>query len=104
MGDDRCNRTRVVPHDGFPRNLLEWTTTAQSMVGAVSNPTRFYRRMVGGIILCIALTIVLRVGSQDFPWIAAPFLLAWVWAPSVARYVSLPAPKVRLEPLTDSDR
>jgi cyclic beta-1,2-glucan synthetase len=86
------------------RDLLEWTTTAQSTVGAVANPARFYRRMLGGIILCVALTIVLRVGAQGFPWIAAPFLLAWVWAPSVARYVSSPAPKVRFEPLTDSDR
>ncbi len=83
------------------RNLLEWMTTAQSKVGA-SKARTAYRR-AGGLIVCGA-TVILLASSHRFPWVAAPFLLAWGFAPLIARYVSRPAPVVRLEPLTESDR
>ncbi len=86
------------------RHLLEWTTSAQSLRGALSNPANFYRRMSGGILLCIVLAVLLLGSSRGPPWIALPFLLAWVWAPVVAHRVSLPAPPVRFAPLSAADR
>ncbi len=86
------------------RNLLEWTTTAQTTSGAASTRFSFYRRMSGGLLLSLAITLVLVAGAHVFPWIAAPFLLAWFCAPAIARRVSLLAPPARLESLTDSDR
>jgi cyclic beta-1,2-glucan synthetase len=86
------------------RNLLEWTTAAQSKIGASADSFNFYRRMYGGLLLCVGVATLLVGSAHGFPWIAAPFLLAWVWAPTIARYVSSPAPAVRLEPLTAADR
>jgi cyclic beta-1,2-glucan synthetase len=86
------------------RRLLEWTTTAQSKAGASSKSRNTYRRMAGGILLCVGIAVLLIATSHALPWIAAPFLLAWICAPAVARHVSEPAPAVRLEPLTGADR
>jgi cyclic beta-1,2-glucan synthetase len=86
------------------RNLLEWTASAQSKAGASSKSGSFYRWMYGGILLCVGIAALLIASSHRFPWIAGPFLLAWACAPAIARYVSTPAPAVRLEPLTGADR
>ena len=91
------------------RHLLEWTTTAQSKAGASSLTGVFYRSMAGGICVCIGVTVLLLAWSHAaptrvFPWLAVPLLLVWGFAPAIARYVSTPAPTVRLEPLTDADR
>jgi len=86
------------------RNLLEWTTAAQSKIGASSTGFGFYRRMSGGLLLCLAAFLLVFVPSHGLPWIAAALLLTWIGAPLVARYVSLPAREARLEPLTDADR
>ncbi|MEA3106582.1 MAG: cyclic beta,2-glucan synthetase [Gammaproteobacteria bacterium] len=86
------------------RHLLEWTATAQSKAGASSSWYGAYRRMGGGVLLCVAIATLLTASPHGFTWIAAPFLLAWICAPAVARRVSKPAPAVRLEPLTAADR
>jgi cyclic beta-1,2-glucan synthetase len=86
------------------RLLLEWTTSAQSKAGASLDPRTFYRRMAGGLAMCIAMAALLLGVTHSIPWAAAPFLLAWLCAPAIARYVSMPAPAVRLEPLTRADR
>ena len=86
------------------RHLLEWTTAAQSKVDAASGAGRFHRRMAGGVLLSTGVAVFLAVSPQGFPWIAAPFLLAWLCAPAVARYVSRSAPAVRVEALTGADR
>jgi cyclic beta-1,2-glucan synthetase len=86
------------------RNLLQWTTTAQSKVGTASGLRGYYRRMCGSVLLCAAAALIVAALTHGFPWIAAPFLLAWACAPAVARYASLPGPAYRVEPLTDADR
>jgi cyclic beta-1,2-glucan synthetase len=85
------------------RNLLEWTTTAQSKAGARSTPLGFYRRMSGGMLIVLVTALLLIVLGHGLPGIAAALLLAWGVAPAVARYVSLPAPIASLEPLTAAD-
>ena len=86
------------------RNLLEWTASAQSKAGASSRSGNFNRWMYGGTSLCLGIAALLAASSHRFPWMAGPFLLAWACAPAIARYVSTPAPAVRLEPLTGAER
>ena len=85
------------------RDLLEWTTAAQSKVGLSFALSGFYRRMSGGLLLVLAILLLLW-STGRMPWVAIPFLLAWACAPTVARYVSRPAPAMATEPLTAADR
>ncbi len=86
------------------RNLLQWTTTAQSNVGAASTIWGYYRRMSGSVLLVSSLTALLALKTHRIPWVAAPFLLAWLVAPLVARSVSNPARLPRRQALTHEDR
>jgi cyclic beta-1,2-glucan synthetase len=86
------------------RKLLEWTTTAQSKVGKSKSLPGFYRRMSGGILLVLALTLLLLVERHGVPWTAVPFLLAWLCAPMIARSVSRPARPAQREHLSAGDR
>jgi len=85
------------------RNLLEWTTAAQSKIRASSTVSDYYRRMSGGVLLVLSLTLFLLRETGGVPWIAVPLLLAWLCAPMVARAVSLPARTARRESLTADD-
>ncbi len=85
------------------RRLLEWTTTAQSKVGASRTLFAYYRRMSGSILFVSAAILGLIVAGRGLPLIAIPFLLAWAAAPMVARSVSRPARLGRREPLTAAD-
>jgi cyclic beta-1,2-glucan synthetase len=82
------------------RNLLEWTTAAQSKVHASSTMLGLYRSMSGGLLLTLTLILVLLVQGRGIPWMAVPFLLGWLCAPVVARFVSMPARVARREELT----
>jgi cyclic beta-1,2-glucan synthetase len=86
------------------RHLLEWTSTAQSKVGAMPNLKDFCRRMAGGTVLTFGSAALLAASARGMAWIAAPFLIAWTCAPAVARWVSRPGPRVRTVPLTEADR
>ncbi len=86
------------------RNLLEWTTTAQSNAQRTISVLGYYRRMYGGFLLALSVTLLLQLESRRIPWSAVPFLLAWLCAPIIARKVSLPAPSARRASLTADDR
>ena len=86
------------------RNLLQWTTTAQSKIRSSATVSGLYRRMSGGVLLVLSLTLLLLVEAHGIPWIAIPFLLAWLCAPIIARSVSLPARLARRKTLTLDDR
>lgn len=66
------------------RNLLEWTTAAQSAGGPRLNLPGFYRGMAGGT----ALGLLLALGAVAFApssWpVALPFALLWLGAPALA--------------------
>jgi len=85
------------------RKLLEWTTTAQSKIATSNSLAGSYRRMSGGILLVLALTLLL-VDRHRVPWMAVPLLLAWLCAPMIARSVSRPARPAQRENLSAGDR
>jgi len=85
------------------RNLLEWTTTAQSKIQSSSALSQSYRGMSGGILLALGLTLELLAERHGIPWFAVPFLAAWLCAPIVARSVSRPARLPARETLTADD-
>ncbi len=85
------------------RDLLEWTTTAQSKVGRSTTPFAYYRRMSVGVLLALALGLFLILLGHGIPLIAVPLLLAWVCAPMIARFVSRPSQRTRVEPLTPDE-
>jgi cyclic beta-1,2-glucan synthetase len=84
--------------------LLEWTTTAQSKIGASVSMPGFYRRMSGGILLVLGLALLLLVEGHGRPWIAVPCLLAWLCAPIIARSASRPARPAQRGNLNSEDR
>jgi cyclic beta-1,2-glucan synthetase len=86
------------------RHLLEWTTTAQSMTRSSSTLSGAYRRMSGGLLLVLGVTLFLLAETRGVPWIAVPLLLAWGCAPLVAHWISRPARLSRRETLTADDR
>ncbi|HSD42064.1 MAG TPA: glucoamylase family protein [Burkholderiales bacterium] len=71
------------------RHLLDWVTAAQATVGPRLDLAGFYRQMSGGVAIGIAAAIVVWwIGSDAWP-VAAPFVIAWLASPAVARWTSL---------------
>jgi len=71
------------------RHLLDWVTAAQATVGPRLDLAGFYRQMSGGVAIGIVAAIVVWwVGGDAWP-VAAPFVIAWIASPAVARWTSL---------------
>ena len=81
------------------RFLLEWTTSAQAKISASLGLASFFSRMSGGLLLAIALGVAIGFEFHEIPWIALISLSAWLFAPLIARGISLPAEKVGGETL-----
>ena len=86
------------------RNLLEWTSAAQTKAGLDLDLSRFYRRMAGGVAVAAITGVVVLALKPDAGWIAAPFLVLWLLGPVIARWVSLPRGGSGEQTLTASDR
>src|SRR4029077_18752400 len=86
------------------RRLLEWTTAAQAKSALSRSPTGVYRRLRAPLILAIASGALVGVLRPEHAAIAAPFVLAWVLSPLVARWVSRPPRPSTTETLSASDR
>ncbi|MGA3293525.1 MAG: glucoamylase family protein [Candidatus Acidiferrales bacterium] len=84
------------------RNLLEWVTAAQSKFAADLKLTATYRRMAGGIFVALASLAALAFGRRQAWAAAAPFILLWLAAPAVARWVSQ-RPALHAAPLSPAD-
>ncbi|MDY6948671.1 MAG: glucoamylase family protein, partial [Pseudomonadota bacterium] len=86
------------------RNLLEWTTAAQSQLASQLGVAGVYRRMSASVI--VALLAVLVVAESGFRslWVALPFVLLWIAAPAIARRISLSPEVAGRVPLSESDR
>src|SRR5450631_2014651 len=76
------------------RNLLQWTTSAQSKITASLSLGGFFRRMWPGWLLTMALAFGVVVAAHGMSWIALVCVSAWFFAPLIARGVSVPAEKV----------
>jgi len=84
--------------------LLEWVTAAQAEDAYTCNLAGMYRRMAGGIVLTVlAAGGIAAFGSYESWAAAAPFLLMWMAAPAVARWVSLPQQFARVGPVSPAD-
>ncbi len=70
------------------RNLLQWTSFAQSRAGAKSGLPAAYRLMAGGVGMTLAVAAALALSSHGMPPEALPWLVAWLAAPLVAERVS----------------
>ena len=84
--------------------LLEWVTAAQAEDAYTCNLVGMYRRMAGGIVLAVmAACGVALFGGYDSWAAAAPFILLWMAAPAVARWVSLPPRLTGAGPVLPAD-
>ncbi|HSG76023.1 MAG TPA: glucoamylase family protein [Burkholderiales bacterium] len=71
------------------RRLLDWVTAGQATVSPRLELPGFYRHMSGGVALGALAALALGwAGSEAWP-VAAPFVLAWLAAPAIARWTSL---------------
>ncbi len=78
------------------KNLLEWTTAAQSENENPHDQTSFLRLMWSAMLLAAAsFVLILWLRPSVLP-IAAPFLLAWFVSPFIAYRVSRPTPQKRV--------
>ncbi len=83
------------------RHMLEWLTAAHSGGCAMPSVAGQYRQMAPGVILGLgACAIAARVNPAMLPWLV-PFALAWVVAPALARFISLPRVARPAAPLSD---
>ena len=70
------------------RNLLEWTTAAQSAISPRLKLSGFYRGMAGGTALGVAAAIfALLIAPGSWP-VVLPFALLWLGAPALALWIS----------------
>jgi cyclic beta-1,2-glucan synthetase len=85
------------------RNLLEWTTAAQSKASGDLGLAGFYRQMAGGVTIAAATAVLVLAVKPGAGWIAAPFVVLWLLSPVIARWVSLPPPESAAEQLSAPD-
>ena len=77
------------------RKLLEWVTAAQAKISPRLDLSGFYRQMAGGVGLAV-VAAVLVAWCKPASWpVAAPFMLLWLLAPAIARWISRPSQRVR---------
>src|SRR6185503_17214978 len=70
------------------RRLLEWITAAQSKSSLRAGWIGLYVQMAGSVVIgVLGALFVWRFGAAAAP-IALPFILAWLFAPAIARWVS----------------
>jgi cyclic beta-1,2-glucan glucanotransferase len=82
------------------KNLLEWVTAAQAKYAVDLKLPHMYRRMMGGLAVAAAATVVLALGRREALVAGAPFLALWAVAPAIARWISVPPPLKGATPLT----
>jgi cyclic beta-1,2-glucan synthetase len=85
------------------KNLLEWVTAAQARYAVNLNLYGIFVRMRGGVLLAIAALIAVAFGHPHALPAAIPFVLLWVAAPAVARWISLPPGPTDIEALSTVD-
>ncbi|AHL76298.1 glycosyl transferase [Stutzerimonas stutzeri] len=85
------------------RNLLEWTTAAQSAISPRLTLSGFYRSMAGGTALGLATTVVaLSLAPTSWP-LVVPFALLWLGAPAIALWASRSPRIARNQKLAEPD-
>jgi cyclic beta-1,2-glucan synthetase len=84
--------------------LLEWVTAAQAEGAYTCKLAGMYRRMAGGVALAVMAAGGVTAYGRPESWAAAaPFILLWMAAPAVARWVSLPPRVTGAGPVSPAD-
>ena len=85
------------------RHLLEWMTAAQAGSGGLPSPLRQYLRMLPGLTLGLCTCGgALLINPSAWP-LPSAFALAWLAAPAMARWISLPRRIIRTEILSKAE-
>ena len=88
---------------GTRRQLLQWTTTAQSAGGRRLVALGFYRRMAGGTVLGLSMATGAGILAPSSLPVILPFAVLWLVAPAIALWASR-SPKVgRRHAIGDGD-
>ena len=85
------------------KHLLEWVTAAQAGSAVDLRLSSLYKRMAGGILVAMGAAFCLAWARPAAQVAALPFLAAWIVAPAVARWISLPPKPKGARPLTPAD-
>ena len=85
------------------RHLLDWVTAGQAMVSPRLDLLGFYRQMNGGVAIGIVAAIVVWWVGNDAWAVAAPFVIAWIASPAIARWTSLSPLVAGRLPVSDAD-
>jgi cyclic beta-1,2-glucan glucanotransferase len=85
------------------RNLLQWVTAAQAKSAVDLNIFGMYKRMIASVLFALAIFLALLLGKPHSLFAATPFLVLWIAAPAVARWISLPPVLPDVETLSTGD-
>ena len=85
------------------RHLLEWVTAARASLGPRLDLLGFYRRMGGAVVLALAVATMVARAARGSWAVAAPFLIAWLLSPAIARCASRPTPVGGRKPIGTAD-
>ena len=99
----RCDPSHPLRMVVTRRNLLQWVTAAQAKHAVDLNPWGMYLRMFGSVILAIAALVSVIHWRHHALGVAMPFVLLWLAAPAVARWISVPPPIEDAKPLSPAD-
>ena len=86
------------------RRLLEWVTAAQAQANRRLGWVGCYRQMTGGLALAALAAVGLLLASSEAIAVAAPILLLWLAAPSIACWAGSPLQEAALPPLAPATR
>ena len=84
------------------RSLLEWVTAAQAKYAVDFKLASMYRRMSGGVVVAAAAMVIVSLGRHGALESAMPFLLPWLAAPAIAKWISTPPSLETKKPLTSA--
>src|SRR5436309_6794313 len=88
---------------GVHRLMLVCAAAVKAVVSPRLDLLGFYRQMNGGVAIGIVAAIVVWWVGNDAWAVAAPFVIAWIASPAIARWTSLSPLVARRLPVSDSD-
>jgi cyclic beta-1,2-glucan synthetase len=73
---------------GSHRNLLEWVPAAQARRTSAQTIVGLYGKMAGAVVIGILAGISCAFFANRVWFLAAPFAIAWIASPAIARWIS----------------
>jgi cyclic beta-1,2-glucan synthetase len=86
------------------KNLLQWVTAAQAKYAHDLKLSNMYLRMAASPVMAAVTFAVLLLARHGAMPAAATFIALWAAAPAIARWISLPHPLEKTEPLTPAEK